>query len=346
MDQTALAPQRRNFNLRKEDPANAIVTSITGPTQKKESKRSRLSRLFKSSTPSSTPASRASTQPTAQNSILLNLPSPILSRILFYTLDLPQNISLNFPYSALPEHCAFHLSSTPPPPVFSTCRALRKAAQQTFFQHTTFNLTFLAGGPTAHFWLKHDWQGHFVGPSKAVRNVLGAAQRVEIVLAAPSHDPGNERAGMEGNVRLGVEKEDADAVRKCLAVALAYVGGRKVGKNAGRELGKQVDRKVGALRTGEGGGRESGLGFLRVVLSKRDAVAVVTKETFDVLDMVGGVKVDGQVEVVLECRDQNEQEKARIQRRTGGVENALSESWPNRKDVLSCKSWTNVMICE
>lgn len=343
MDITALTPRRRNFNLRTEDPETALVTSPAGhgAAPKKESKRSRLSRLFHSTTSSS--QKTKSGPEIVQTSRLLSLPSAVLDTILYYALDLPQNVSLNFPYSPLPAGCAFHLAHTPPPALFSACRTLRQRSQHVFFVHNTFNITLLAGGPTAHFWLKHDWAGNFVGPAKTIRSVLPKVQNLSIVAAVPGYDGKAGGGGLAGDVKLATEREDWDAIRKCLAIVLAYVQNRRLSKHSERELSKQIEQRdkgknADILRTGEGidGGEDKILKCVSLVLSKRNPGAVVTTEVFEILDIVGEIKVEGDVEVVLECREQEEGEKARTGRKVES-ESALSKEWPNREEVLNCR---------
>jgi hypothetical protein len=152
----AQVPRRRKFNLRTEDPSTAIVTTTSNSSApKRESKCSRLSRLFHATTSVHHNHAASTTTPDVkQTSPLPNLPDSVLKKILFYTLDTPfsPKVSLNFPCNPVPEGCIFHISYTSPPALFTTCHALRSASQLVFFSHATFNITLLAGGPTAHFY--------------------------------------------------------------------------------------------------------------------------------------------------------------------------------------------------
>src|SRR5262245_48574185 len=179
MDVPAKVPVRRNFNLR-ADPATTVATSTSGDvaSPKPENKRSRLSRLFRSSTSALQSRKHVSAiEPVPQRSPLLSLPEVILDRIIYYALDLPQKTSLNVPYSPLPERCSTHLGTSPPPTLLYTCKSLRREGQQVLFKHAIFNITLLSGGPTAHFWLHHNWAGDFVGPKRCIQSVLRRAER-------------------------------------------------------------------------------------------------------------------------------------------------------------------------
>jgi hypothetical protein len=342
-----LAPRKQVFNLR-TDPAANTTTTLPGsaPTFQKPPKRSRLGRLFSRS--SGTQDTRHAPQhyPSTQRSPLLDLPEVILNRVIFHALDLPQKMSLNFPYSPLPDGCTLHLASTPPPPIFFACKALRRAAQSTLFKHATFNIMLLSGGPTAHFWLHHNWTGDFVGPKRCVQSALRRAEKIEFVIAAPTVNTNIDTStgDLDGLVRRGVEKEEWDAMRKCLAVCVAYIQRKKLGKGAVRELGKQIEKqgKSGSLDALHVGKRDEWsnavpLSSFRVVLSKRDTSAFVTSETNQVLEMLEGIQVIGEVDVELDCLGVSGKDNFVFERCTGSAESAITEDWPQRDAVVARK---------
>jgi hypothetical protein len=95
-----------------------------------------------------------------------------------------------------------------------------------------------------------------MGPPKTVKAVLGRAEKVEVVVAAPNYDPAKNTGGLDGSMRLGQVKEDMEVIKKCLAICMVYIAGRKIGKSAGRDLNKQLKKREkgkfeAALRTGE-----------------------------------------------------------------------------------------------
>ncbi|KAJ4291182.1 hypothetical protein N0V90_010380 [Kalmusia sp. IMI 367209] len=342
-----LAPRRRNFNLR-TDASAAITTAAPEPIPeaKKVSKRSRLSRLFSKRLALQTATHAPQQHLPIQRSLLFNLPDTVLNRILFFALELPQKISLNFPYSPLPDGCTLHLASTPTPPIFLTCKSLQRACQIIVLKHATFNITLLSGGPTAHFWLHHDWAGNLTGPKRCIQNVLRRAEKIEIVVAAPTVNTNIDTSTGELHslVRRGFEKEEWDAIRKCLAICVAYIQGRKLGKGAIRELGKQIENqdKTGSLSGLQIGEKDEGcerdaLAALRVILSRRDPSAFITNETSQILETLQDIQVDGKVEVELRCGETLEKERMQIERSTATTENALTKDWPNREEVVACK---------
>jgi hypothetical protein len=341
-----LAPRKQVFNLR-TDPAVNTTTTLPGsaPTFQNPGKRSRISRLLSRSFRTQ----ETKHVPQQYRSPLLNLPEAILHRVIRHVLDLPQKISLNFPYSPLPDDCTLHLASTPPPPILFVCKVLRRAAQSTLFTHTTFNITLLSGGPTAHFWLHHNWTGDFVGPKRCVQSVLRRAEKIEFVIAAPTVNTNIDTStgDLDGLVRRGVEKEEWDAMRKCLAVCVAYIQGQKLGKGAVRELGKQIEKQdksgsLEALKFGERDGWRNAvpLSSFRVVLSKRDTSAFVTSETNQVLEMLEGIQVVGQVDVELDCLGASGKDNLVFGRRTNRAESAITEEWPEREAVVARKLFT------
>ncbi|KAF2500913.1 hypothetical protein BU16DRAFT_533655 [Lophium mytilinum] len=209
------------------------------------------------------------------------------------------------------------------------CRGSRsvREAQAVLFANATFQVCFTGGGSTAHFWLPHSWNGKFDGPPKEIKSILKSLWKLLVVILVRSFE-GQKRAAseLESAVQTTMEREEGEAVKKCLNAYVELLMGRELDDECVKRL--WMPKEMSGVTRNGGGGRNVSLEEVVIVFVKKNPWAIVTRDLSYILDNLSEMPVEGKVRVKLEC---GKVKKTHVIRETNGLESAVTDSWPGRE---------------